>query len=1178
MQKKSTFHELFVAAQGQGTLANTFLVRAGLFVRIVMRITILQATVAMIFSGLAMAHTNHAQELLDREVSVNAANLPLNEVLDKVGASIGIKFAYSPNHLELAEKITVHATSKKLGELLNELLTPREIEYHVQEGTNFIVLKKIRERYVDIPIEPSTNGSTQDESALKVSGSIKSKDGTPLPGVNIIVKGTTAGTTSNAEGKYGIDAGDNDVLVFSFIGFKPAEELVGGRAIIDVTMDEDVTTLQEVQINAGYYTITERTKVGAITRIDAKDLQKQPVNNIFLALQGRVPGLIITPTSGAPGASVKMQIRGQNTLPMSINGFTFDQPLIIIDGVPFAAQNQNINLIPSGGGGYAFAAPNQGFGALSNINPNDIESITVLKDADATSIYGSQGANGVILITTRKGTPGKTRLNVRMNSGPNRLTRRTEYMNTQQYIELRREGIANDGLTLPPAFDGMYPDLQLFDTTRYTNWSDKFFNGTANNTDVNISLSGGSNRVSFMMSGGYSKTTYNFPGGFSDKRYSLHSGINYESANGKLSMNYASDFSYSGNNNTAFPEITGINALPPNTPELLDENGDLLWSYKGYDLGFQLAGSNTINFQPYAYLKQAYKLNKYNFNNSLRVSYKLFAGLDAAVNLGYNRFTTGETSQYPIGAQSPNAPYGRYGTANFARNDFETLNIEPQLTYERRAGSHEITVTAGATYKKNINQSERIEATEYTNDGFLGSLTGAGRITTAVSNNLIYKYVGVFGRIGYIYKDKYILNVTGRRDGSSNFGPGKRFGTFAAAGAGWIVSEESFFAKLKPAVSMFKLSANYGTNGSDGVEPYNYQDYWVVPQDFFGATPYQGSKPYNPYNPYNPDYSWALKKTLNAMVDIGLLNDRLQLNITRYVSRTGNQLISVLLPSQTGFQALTDNLDATVENAGWELTFVSTNIKTENFNWITTITGSRSRNTLVAFPGLELSPYGSFFAIGKSLSMINGFKYKGVNTETGLFEFYDAEGNVTSTDLDYNLAKYGGDAVPIMDLQPGFNGGIDNRFSWKGLSLSIYFQFIKQEGLNYLAAVYGASQPGMIGNQPALVADHWRKPGDQSELQRATSTYGDPSVAASFFRGSTGSYSDASFMRLKTLTLSYDFPSALVSKIGMEGLTGYVTAQNLLTFTNYKFGDPETPGQLGLPLQRMYTFGLSFNF
>ncbi|MBL7697512.1 MAG: SusC/RagA family TonB-linked outer membrane protein [Chitinophagaceae bacterium] len=1110
---------------------------------------------------------------MSQNVSFTGRNVPLELVFKSVKKQTGYVFMYTESVMRSARPVSISAYNTPLEEFLNEVFRTQPLQFDIKGKSVFISQKPA-------PWHTYRGPADLKDTLLDVSGRVVNDQGEPAA-VTIAVKGSKKGTSTNENGFFQLKNVEPDaVLLVTGIGIQAREIQVNGSGDLStIIVGIRSTPIDEIQVIA-YGTTSRRFLTGAVTTVKSETIQKQPVTNLILTLQGRVPGLIVKPGSGLPGATTSFQIRGQNTLASSGVPLPFDQPLIIIDGVPFAPQNQPINMVSSLGTGYNYAgsgSPFGGYGAISSINPNDIESVTVLRDADATSIYGSQGANGVILIKTKKGEPGETSFNVRVNTGPNKVTRRYEYLTSKQYFALRREAIANDGLTLPPAFNGEYPDLQLFDSTRDVDWFNVFLGGISNNTDAQASLTGGTENTSFILSAGYNKSTYNFPGDFAAKRMSLHSGFQYRSKNNKLTIDFGTDFSYTKSNSAQNPDAISVNKLPPNTPELLDENGNLIWSYKGFDLGYTFAGNGLMYHQQYAYLKQPYVLKTYNWLNSLQLTYKLVGNLNATMNVGYSRNNSSEIAQYPIGSQSPNTVYGRAGNATFAKNEFETFNLEPQLNFHQRIGDGEFTAIVGSTYKLNNNIGERIVGVDYTNDGFLGSLTGAGRIAEWTSHDYLYKYIGVFGRANYVYKSKYILNLTGRRDGSSNFGPGKQFGTFASAGAGWIVSEEKMFAGWKPALSLFKISVNYGTNGSDGISAYNYLDYWTVPQFTFGP-PFQGLRPYLPNNLYNPDYSWALKKSLNIMADIGLFNDRLMVNAVLYRDRTGNQLVDVMLPSQTGFSSVIDNLGATVQNSGIEISVSSTNIKTKNFSWTTTANWYRNSNKLVAYPDLDKSAYASMSFIGESTSTIRLFKYKGVNETTGLFEFYDSKGQPTY-EPSYDVLIDGGDFIEKIDLQPGFTGGFENIFSYKGLSLSVFFQFAKQRATNYLYAIYSGGLPGMYGNVPSLVENRWKKPGDKSPMQRASSGMsGEASAALSYFLSSSGGYGDASYLRLKTLALSYDLPDKVVKKCGMENFRIYANIQNLLTFTGYEIGDPEQPGVLTFPLQKTIAVGLMFNF
>jgi TonB-linked SusC/RagA family outer membrane protein len=1109
----------------------------------IMKLTILIITVCLI----QVSASTKAQ------ITLNENGVSLQKALKSISKQSGYDFIYSDQDFKDAKPVSIKLSNVTLETALKQCFDGQPLVYLIEDKTVMVKRKE----------ESLLNRIINAFNAIDVSGKVVDEKGLPLAGVTVKVKDKDRATFTDSNGEFSLKkVEENAVLVISYIGCLTKEiNAKGSPAVIRLELSN--SKLDEVHVIA-YGTDTKRFTIGSVATITADDIAKQPVVNPLLALQGQAPGLTITATNGAPGASAQVQIRGQNSLvPGQYETFPFDQPLFIVDGVPFAPQNNNISLLPSIAGA---TYPNRygGLSPFNSINPQDIESVSVLKDADATSIYGSQGAYGVILITTKKGKPGKTSLNATVNTGYNSASKVVKLLNTPQYLQLRKEALANDGTTLGTVFNGYdNPDLLVFDQNKYTNWSKQFYGKTSKNTDAHVSLSGGSASSTYIISGGYTNSDYNFPGNFAERRLTLHTGFHQGAFNNRLSIDFGSDLSYDTNNESGQPSVTAALSLPPNFPDLLDSSGNLVWNYKGYDLTY-------TNFQQYSYLKQPSNLHTTNFNNSLRLTYQLAKGLSLGANLGYSHLITDEYSATPLSALSPSYAYNQ-SSANFAINNFQTINIEPVLNYKRVLGNGELVALVGGTYKKQINSISDIAGSDYPSDALLTSIAGATTVSASNASS-IYKYAAVFARIGYIYDGKYILNLTGRRDGSSNFGPDHQFGNFGSAGLGWIISQEQFFKSAFPFVSFAKLSGNYGTSGSDGIAPYKYQPFWRVGNSY---SLFQGLTPYYADNLSNPNYSWALKKSLNIGLDLGFWHDRLLLNANWYRNRVGNELIGATLPAITGFNSVIENLPATVQNKGWEFTLTSNNIKGKEFRWSTNFNISFNRNKLLAFPGLATSPYASLYTIGQSTSSVIGFKYKGVNPATGMFEFYDGKGAVTTSPV-YRTITNGGDYQPIANLEPKFFGGFGNTLSYNGLSLTAFFQFSKQTGRNYLYSIYSQQYlPGGLTNEPVEVLNHWSKPGDVSDIEKLTAGY---SSSAHDFITSSGSYSDASYIRLKTLSLSYTITSAFIKKAGLTDFRIYANGQNLLTITNYKVGDPETPGQIAIiPIQRTIVFGLSFN-
>ncbi len=1108
-------------------------------------------------------------------VTYSGRSVTLTTVFSAIKKQTGYLFFYRNEDLTTTSPVTVDLHNTPLAQALEQTLAGQPLSFSIQGNTIFITARQTVASAAPFPASTVPPGG--------IHGRITDSLGNPLAGASVEIKGSHRGTVTDAKGEFTLKEGAPGTLIeITFTGFARKEYKVtgneGSMAFIKLSRSSD--PLDQVQVVA-YGSNTRRFSVGSVTTVTSAEIGQQPVTNPLLALEGRVAGLMVNQSGGAPGALAQVQIRGQNSLisglgSVSVTGQNlsmlgasaqFDQPMFIIDGVPFATGNSNIALLNSYGGTNS-RVTNSGLSAFNSLNPSDIESITVLKDADATSIYGSQGANGVIVVTTKRGRAGKTNFDVRVNTGPNKITKTYKMLNTQQYLAMRKEAVANDGVnlaTVPSYNQYLFADLLFFDSTKYTNWEKRFFGGTANNTDAYASLSGGVGGSTFMLSGGYTKSNYNFPGSFADEKGTMHSSFHHNSINHKLNLDFGSDFGYDRNTSPASFSVGISNLMPPNLPELQDAKGNLIWTYKGVDIS---------SYNPLGALRQPSSLQNYNLNTTFRVSYEIIRGLNASVNMGYNLVNTKQSLKVPTSSQPPSLA----SQAEFARSDYQTLNIEPQIDYKATIGRGVLSALLGGTYKKVMASATTELGTSYTNDALLNSIDGAASVTNYDGSQL-YKYDGAFARLGYVYDQKYIISLTGRRDGSSNFGPGHQFGSFGSAGAGWIFSEEKGFKEWLPFISYAKISGNYGTTGSDGVQSYNFQDFWKLNT----AVPtFQGVRGYTPVNLYNPDYSWATKKSLNLGIDLGFFHDRVLANATWYRNRTGNQLTNSNLPAQTGFANVVENMNATLQDKGWEITLNTVNIRTKSFQWTSTFNIFGNRNTLVAFPNLLHSAYNSVYAIGKSTSLQMGFKYAGINDSTGIFEFYNSKGVKTSTPIG-SSALNGGDMSPIIDLQPKFSGGFGNTFTYKGFSLTAFFHFTKQEGRNWLYAIYSTTLPGMEYNLPTAALDHWRKRGDHAPMERLSTENGtigsNAYRAASYFTSSTAAFSDASYIRLQTLALSYNLPTAWLKKAGMKNASIYVNAQNLFIITPYKIGDPEVPGDLySFPLQRTVMGGISLGF
>lgn len=966
------------------------------------------------------------------------------------------------------------------------------------------------------------------QQTFQVSGTITDVNG-GLPGVSITVKGKTNGTITGLNGFYTIEVASKDILVFSFLGYKTTSIPVEGRSQINVQLQEDLTALQEVQINAGYYSVKESERTGSISKIRSSAIEKQPVSNALAAMQGRMAGVNITQTTGVPGGGFEIQIRGQNSI-----RFNGNSPLYIIDGVPYASD-------PIGTGINSAVLPTQP-SPLNSINPDQIESIEVLKDADATAIYGSRGANGVVLITTKKGKAGKTRFTSKVSQGVGTVTRFMDLLKTPEYIAMRKEAYANDGIS--PIPDYAYDVNGTWDQNRYTDWQKELLGGTANYTDIQTSLSGGSNQTQFLLSGNYNKQTTVFPGDFEYKKGNVHLNVNHESENKKFSTNMSVGYTAQNNNQPQMDMVREVVNIAPNAPELYNADGTLNWE------------NNTFN-NPMRNLEGSYEAKTNDMIANIMLSYQLAENLQLKSSVGYTTLSNKETTTIPSTRYNPAWGLGaEYSTLIASQSERESWVIEPQLNWSKTIGKGKLNALAGATFQSQKGNQLVQYAFGFTSNSLIYNLASASYLYTLVSEESDYKYQAFFGRVNYNWQEKYIVNLTGRRDGSSRFGPGKQFATFGAVGAAWLFSKESFFTN-NTIVSFGKLRASYGVTGNDQIGDYQYLDTYAS-----SGVNYDGAVGLQPSRLFNPEFGWETNKKMEIALEIGFLKDRIFVTAAWYNNRSSNQLTGMPLPGTTGFLALQSNLDATVQNRGVELTLRTVNIQKNNLSWSSNLNLTMARNTLLKFPDLESSTYSNQYVIGQPLNIQKVYHFTGVDPQTGVYTFEDVNGDGILSGIE--------DKTTIRDFNPKYYGGFQNQVQYKHWELDFLFQFVKQ--INYNSAIY-FGLPGSQSNQSVNVLNHWQQPGDIAPYPVYTDGNNSAAVDAYYkYFDSDGAISDASYIRLKNISLSYDIPlKDLQCKVFFEG-------QNVLTFTKYDGADPEFKSAGYLPPLRILSAGVKFSF
>lgn len=1083
----------------------------------------------------SMASPGKGQAIETTTVELEVIDKPLRQVFKEIEKQTNFLFHSVPDEIKkVNKKVSMPKGKYSVKEVLDHVLHGTGLKYEQDAHRIYIFEGPANED--PLPAKPAPRKFDQSEahSGLLVTGTVKdASTQEPLVGVNIILKGTTKGTTTDVEGRFGIEAEENDILIFTFIGFKSFETQIGGRSVIDVSMEVDMLALKEVVVNAGYYQVKNKEQTGNIVKVIAEDIQNQPILNPLQALQGRITGVYIQQNTGVPGGGFNIQIRGQNSI---LNGIS---PLYIVDGVPFTSETLSSSFTSFG------IVP--GASPLSGVNPADIESIEVLKDADATAIYGSRGANGVVLITTKKGKTGKTNVDINIQQGAGKVSHMLDLLNTEQYLEMRDEAFVNDQ-AVPGPTD--YDVNGTWSRNRYTDWQDVLIGGTANTTNVNTSISGGNNNTRFLVGGGFYRETTVFPGDFSYKRGNGHLNLFHESDNKKFKGDFT--VNYSEENNDLLPyDLMAYVMLPPNAPSPREENGSLNWE------------NGTFNNNPLLYLSQKYQATSDNFIGNTILTYELIPGLNLKTSLGYSKKNRQEVNTQPVSALSPFLSLtSAQSYAYFNDSRVKTWIVEPQATWFREFGESKLDVLVGTTFQRNIAEEKVEEATGFSSDALIENIDAAAIVDVRSATQTEYKYTALFGRLNYNLKGKYIANLTARRDGSSRFGFANRFANFGAIGIAWIFSNERFLANNLSFLTFGKLRASYGRTGNDQIGDYRYIELWQS-----GDT-YQGNSTLVPVRIANPDFAWEINKKIECAIEFGFIEDRIFISGSYYRNRSSNQLVNYSLPPSTGFTSIQDNLSATLQNSGLEFQLNARILNSNNFTWLSSANITIPRNKLISFPDLKKSIYANVYEIGKPITLKKNFHYLGVDPQTGsyTFEDLDSDGN--------GLTDYPDDLQALVSIGQKYFGGIQNTFSYKGFQLDFLFQIVKQNGYNYLQNTGVA--PGGMSNQPTVVLGRWRQEGDDATIQKYTRSFSLPYLIGRGF--SDLPITDASFIRLKNVSISYEMPFDWVSQARMKKARVFVQGQNVLTFSDYLGSDPETQKLLSLPPLRVISIGAQMTF
>jgi TonB-linked SusC/RagA family outer membrane protein len=987
-----------------------------------------------------------------------------------------------------------------------------------------------------------------------LSGRVAGSDSGPLPGVTVLEQGTTNGTTTGANGTFSLSVKPGATLVISSIGYTTQTVAVGNQTTLNLTLQAAASELDEAVV-VGYGTQSKADLTGSVTQISGSTVANQPVTSFEQAIQGRTPGVVINQGSGKLGQGINIQVRGTSSVTAS------NRPLYVIDGVPITFQDQS-------------QAGDEPLNPLADLNPNDIESISILKDASASAIYGSRASNGVVLITTKKGRQGQTKVTAGYYYGTSAPTRLRQFLNADEYKTLLGESMTNAGIIGPNART-QYPTVADafegeggldYNSTYDTPWDRlafrnngkfKLFGQGANVAQYDFSAAGGDAKTRFFLSG-----TFNDQKGIiignRFRRGSLRLNLDhsiFDNLKVGLNVSLARTVNDRVSGDNAFSNPLQLNALTPIQPQYDPTTGLLNASTIYYNnLIDQELGSN--------------RAGTYRSFSTAYLNWVIIKGLTLRTEIGGDFLNLNEDLVRGAGTQDG-------GATGYAFNSqTQTVNYTNTntLTYNYNLGEdHHFDFLVGESYQRADQKVTSAEGRGFPTTEFTRIASAAVKTGGNSSFGTGYSFLSYFGRVNYNFRGKYLVGGSIRRDGSSRFGANNRYGTFGAGSVGYLVSEESFL-KGNKILSFLKVRASYGVTGNGEIGNFNSRR-------LVSALPYADQSGIAPDAALgNPNLSWETTKQVDLGVEFALLDNRITGEVDLYQKNTTGLLLNRQLQLTSGYTTITENVGS-LRNKGLEIA-LNGRILDGDFKWSVGGNMSFNRNLIQNLP-TPIIPTGNTISrvqAGEPLGVFYAKKYAGVDPNTGDALYYQTDGSASK---DYAAAP----VQRVGNPNPKFTGGVNTTASFKGFDLSALGQFTSGNDLYNAAGQYQSANADYFDNQTVDQLNRWQKAGDITSVPQAR--YGGTNGTQTSSRW----IQDGSFFRIKNVTLGYNLPAELVKRGHIQTLRVYITGQNLATFTKYTGYDPEV-NTYGLgtanyllghdfytpPLAKTYLLGVNIGF
>lgn len=1062
-----------------------------------------------------------------QKITLTASNLPLEKIFHEIKKQSGYSFVFRDNWISKASKVDVNLNGVSLKTALDYCFENQPLTYAIIGKTIVIKLKK----------RPLALLATKKFLApnIHIEGTVSDESGNTLAGVTVRVKGTDKGTVTNSEGVFNLnEVSDNAVLTFTFIGFESAEVKVGGRNKVNVTLHSSNSDLNEIVV-VGYGKQKRKDLTGAISSLQPKDIQRSNPVNAFQAIQGQAAGVNITKTANNPGKGYAINIRGIGSINYS------NAPLVVIDGIIGA----NLNAI----------------------NPVDIASIDILKDASATAIYGSRGANGVIIVTTKKGTRGKMSVSYNGYVGVRVPAHLPDMMNAQEYYKAYTADKVLSGES-PASFSA--DEVDNVENGRSTDWVDLVTDPAVQTSHV-LALSGGTERLTYYFSAGYLNQQGNTIGK-SYKRYNINGSIDAQ-LNNFLKVGFKSYYTYSDQHKGSFETLrSAFRARPTGSVYFKDLE--------------ETAQSRDVNFEGYAVWMG---INDHQVLNPLVEGYP---GNTVEQILGSNLLAKGFVEITPIKGLSLrssiattliNSRTGDYrGTfsksnkatrkprAEYVTRNTSSYTLDNILTYKFNVGQNDFTITALQSAFKWRYENYDIFVQDLPYDSKWYNLGTAGTINNIGSGLSERTLLSYMGRLNYSFKDKYLLTLTGRWDGASVLAEGHKWGFFPSAAFAWRLMKEPFIQKAG-FLSDLKLRLSYGLVGNDVIPPYGTQATLSHTAYDFGGPSAFG---FAPGRMANHELGWEKNKEVDLGLDIGFLNSRIMATIDVYRRNTVDLILQQKLPISTGFSSVNANIGK-VMNQGLEVTLSTVNIHTPDFRWHTNISFSTNHNEIEQLYGGGITKdVGNGLFVGAPVRVNYYYKFAGIWQLTDSLKaqnFNSRPGEVKVEDIngDGKITPEN-DRVILGSPMPKWLMGITNKFTYKNWDLS--FKIYTRQGVQFQNWVLSGTMGTMRkGRYNKLDLNYWTPENPTNDYFGLVS--GGPYRSAIF-------YKDASYWRISDITVGYQFPQSLLSRWKVESLRAYVQVHNPFVFTDYISLDPEyrsRPYNDEVP-SVLYTFGVNVSF